>query len=399
VGRLGDGDGTFYVGGGGGKSKTGVPNALDIFRLTYGSGECVAVPVHHHDMETGVVMNSATHPKRGNHLAVGVGGDCCALELVKKAETPKKESNKAKRRKKSKSDDEGSTTNSGQSHSVMVQSRAQTDFSDECYQKVVSFTCDGGRVVTGGSDGVVRVWEYPTLEKVCEFKGHENEIETLSCHPSKQQVTSMCRDGQAMVWDLTNQDREHSFNWSPGKQTRNTKPTHRFRASCFSPEVGDRDPSCLFTITIPIDRHKEKRCYLVKWDAGAWIVDEETRTGTELLSALAIDDSGRYVGVGTINGGILIYSSDMKLLSRVSGVHTVFVTGLAFLPLTTKPAVTSSGGKPVSKPGKLVLISVSADRTCSVTFVRRKSGTFKFIFLFLFLPLVFILVAMATKYW
>ena len=35
----------------------------------------------------------------------------------------------------------------------------QTDFSEEPYQRVVSFTCDGGRVVTGGGDGVVRVWE------------------------------------------------------------------------------------------------------------------------------------------------------------------------------------------------------------------------------------------------
>ena len=32
-----------------------------------------------------------------------------------------------------------------------------------------------------------------------------------------------------------------------------------------------------------------QRCYLVKWDAGAWIVDDEISTGTELLSALAIE--------------------------------------------------------------------------------------------------------------
>ena len=119
--------------------------------------------------------------------------------------------------------------NLGQSHIVIERARVQTDFSEECYQKVVSFTCDGGGVVTGGSDGVIRVWEvcvcvcmcvcvcvhvcvcvcvclcgvcvcvcvrvllcfliqYPSLKKVCEFKGHKNEIETLCCHPSQQQV-------------------------------------------------------------------------------------------------------------------------------------------------------------------------------------------------------------------
>ena len=54
------------------------------------------------------------------------------------------------------------------------------------------------------------------------------------------------------------------------------------------------------------------------------------------------------------------------------GVHAVFVTGLTFVPLATKPC--SSAGKQVSRPDKLVLVSVSADRTCSATLVGRKSG-------------------------
>ena len=49
--------------------------------------------------------------------------------------------------------------NSGQSRMVIELARVQTDFSDECYQRIVSFTSDGGRVVTGGSDAVIRVWE------------------------------------------------------------------------------------------------------------------------------------------------------------------------------------------------------------------------------------------------
>ena len=43
----------------------------------------------------------------------------------------------------------------------------RTDFSEECYQRVVSFTCDGGSVVTGGSDGVIRVWEVSVCVCVC----------------------------------------------------------------------------------------------------------------------------------------------------------------------------------------------------------------------------------------
>ena len=104
-----------------------------------------------------------------------------------------------------------------------------------------------------------------------------------------------------------------------------------------------------------------------------------------------------------------------QLLSRVAGVHTVFVTGLVFLPLSTAE-------KQVSKQDKLALISVSADRTCSATFIRKKSGIennkciiyechvfianpcccfffsgiFKFIAFFILL-LILVVVAMATK--
>lgn len=49
--------------------------------------------------------------------------------------------------------------------SVITSDRVQTDFSDECYQRVVSFTCDGGKVVTGGSDGVIRVWEVSIMDE------------------------------------------------------------------------------------------------------------------------------------------------------------------------------------------------------------------------------------------
>jgi hypothetical protein len=192
----------------------------------------------------------------------------------------------------------------------------------------------------------------------------------------------MCRGGKAVVWDLANEDQEHWFSWTPGQlHTRHqseAKPAYRFRTCCFSPKEKESEGShtSLYTLTIPMDtRSKLKRCYLVKWDAGAWIVDDEISTGTELLSALAIDTGGRYLGVGTISGSILVYSSDLKLLSKVAAVHTVFVTGLLFLPLPTKKRVSSSG-KQVSKQEKLVLISVSADRTCSATLVTHKSGIF-----------------------
>lgn len=43
--------------------------------------------------------------------------------------------------------------------------------------------------------------QYPLLEKVCEFKGHENEIESLTCHPSEQQVQTYMKRGHTTDQD------------------------------------------------------------------------------------------------------------------------------------------------------------------------------------------------------
>lgn len=213
----------------------------------------------------------------------------------------------------------------------------------------------------------------------------------------------MCRGGRGIVWDLTNQEEEETFMWSPGQRGKDEddekKPLYRFRACCFSPRTDSQEHTSLYALSVPIKWiPKQKQwCYLLQWDAGTWMTEEERRTGNELLSALAVEDGGRYVGVGTVSGSVLIYTSHLQLLVRVSNVHSVFVTGLAFIPVATTESVSSSPDKQVSKPDKLALISVSADRTCSATLVRRQSGRFTFIVFFI-IPLAILLIAIVTKY-
>ena len=57
-----------------------------------------------------------------------------------------------------------------------------------------------------------------------------------------------------------------------------------------------------------------------------------------------------------------------QLLTRVSRVHSVFVTGLTFVP-------TARDQQPPEQPGE-ALLSVSADRTCCVTMVTTQSGEY-----------------------
>lgn len=59
----------------------------------------------------------------------------------------------------------------------------QTDFGPDPLQKVVCFNHDNTLLASGGTDGYIRVWKVPSLEKVLEFKAHEGEIEDLALGP------------------------------------------------------------------------------------------------------------------------------------------------------------------------------------------------------------------------
>ena len=59
----------------------------------------------------------------------------------------------------------------------------ETDFATggDCYQKVVRFCHDGSKLVTGGTEGVVRVWKVSQCTCVGEFSSILCEHISIVC--------------------------------------------------------------------------------------------------------------------------------------------------------------------------------------------------------------------------
>lgn len=73
----------------------------------------------------------------------------------------------------------------------------------------VAFTPDGHRLLTGASDGKVRVWEVASGECVRVLSGHKADVRSLAVSPDGRLAASGDEDGTVRVWDLAKGRRRH----------------------------------------------------------------------------------------------------------------------------------------------------------------------------------------------
>lgn len=101
-------------------------------------------------------MNCAIHPM-SNTLAVGMDNKCQILELDIKEETQNAEKAKGKSKIVTKEKTKKFVIKELQSAVTVSANDADEKDDDIGFQKVVRFTSDGNYIVTGGSDGRVKI--------------------------------------------------------------------------------------------------------------------------------------------------------------------------------------------------------------------------------------------------
>lgn len=122
---------------------------------------------------------------------------------------------------------------------------------------------------------------------------------------------------------------------------------------------------------INIFRFQLQKGYLQEWNpengaiANSIAIDES-------LSSLAVRDDGRFVAIGTMfTGTVSIYIAfSLQRVLHIPAAHSMFVTGLEFLPLN------NVDGPPISSNTEAAVLSISVDnKVCihNLTY-RRKSN-------------------------
>ncbi|XP_032367329.1 guanine nucleotide-exchange factor SEC12 isoform X1 [Etheostoma spectabile] len=370
--------GLVITAGGGGASKTGIKNAVQFLDLQLDGGhQYNASLLHSHDTDTRATMNMAI----GNGvIAAGQDGTCSLMKF--KHCTPKEEGKAAAedaensmqrgnaRHRGGKRDKGGrdeaaasgdmSPMKDETAHiSVTRLAEVQSDLNPkDPLQKVVRFSPDLSLLLTGGTDGHIRVWEFPSLKKKFDFKAHEVEIEDLDMSPGNKHLVTVGRDFSCSVWS--------GSQLAMGLKWLETMPQiaekiYRYMACRFGKVADQKGALRLYTVQIPHKRvRKPPPCYLTKWDGKSFLPMLTAPCGTEVISSLAVSDCGTFIGLGTVTGSVAIYIAfSLQKLYYVQESHGIVVTDLAFLPDSLK-------GKNIKGNNETAMLSVAVDSRCQV---------------------------------
>ncbi|KAH9491729.1 hypothetical protein Btru_045662 [Bulinus truncatus] len=378
----------FLVAGGGGQAKTGIANAIEIYKIHSTQSGVNSRNICRYETDSRAVMNCATfYDGRHHHLATGEDEFCHTYTVKYKVISQSSETKDGVKLKntettaKDKTDNNSNINNKQLTFQIEDTGKVVTDFSaDGGFQKCVCFSPIMTHMATGGADGHLRFWKYPELEKVWDIEGHKHEIDDLDISPDGTKIITISRDKNGSVWNTSNGKKVTDLIWNQIKTE-----AYRFRACRYGLIEGKQDKFNFYTVNIPVTRSAKSLCYISLWDNSKFSVKKCVSAGNEVVSAFAVSNEGIYLGVGSISGSVSVFISfSLQRLYHVKEAHSIFVTSVEFLPC-------SEAARAVTGNQDFNLLSVSADNTIRLHQCPERSTIHP---IWIILALVFVIFAM-----
>ncbi|XP_017133224.1 prolactin regulatory element-binding protein [Drosophila elegans] len=390
----------ILVAGGGGSSKTGVANGFEIYELYHNGSHFCAEEVLRHETGANVVMNFAVrNGGRRGYLCAGQEAHCQMYYVQPRVQSEEDGNGNGN------GNDEGKPAPAERPHEngnlrqrnahsgvepvanghkpplsaneilrqfqrlhfdIQAADVVQTDFlkGAEPLQRVVRISGNGRLMATGGTDGKLRVWTFPQMTLAGELAAHSKEIDDLDFSPDSKYIASISKDAQGLVWDLGSGQLQHKLQWKTPEGAK-----YLFKRCRYGTVEAQKDHYRLFTIANPLGKVGRQRGFLQHWDCASGQLRQSVAID-ESLSSLAVRDDGRFVAVGTMfSGSVSMYIAfSLQRVLHIPHAHSMFVTGLQFLPITNEE------GPPISSDSEAAVLSISVDnKVCIHSLPQRRT--------------------------
>lgn len=170
----------------------------------------------------------------------------------------------------------------------------QADFNtkrtEESYLKVIKFSATSRILVTGGSDGCLRIFGYPSLQLMATITAHEHDVDDLDIDPTGAKIVSISKDGHGYIWNVKSRTKLGELQLHPTAGSHGAPAVkYMFRACRFSAVERDSNQVVLFTAVNPLVRSKPPApSYLCKWDVNRFGLLKTSAPVKDVFSTMAI---------------------------------------------------------------------------------------------------------------
>ncbi|KAI4499977.1 hypothetical protein M0802_004847 [Mischocyttarus mexicanus] len=171
----------------------------------------------------------------------------------------------------------------------------------------VAITADGKRLISGGCDGQVRIWDIkPDVQRLVSIlKEHRGPITSLCISSNNEDLISSSTDGTCIIWDIMQQ-----------VLMGNTM----YMAACFS-------PNGIQILTCGTDR---KIAYWETWDGS--LVREVEGSTSGSLNCIDINLDGQYFVTGSNDCIVKLWEYHTANVTHIGIGHAAIITACKFSP-------------------------------------------------------------------
>lgn len=318
------------IAGGGGSSKTGVHNQINIIELAPSNGSCYATLVTKYRDIPDAIMTASLMKDDDSTIArtrLVTGGQYPTIYQLS-FNSANKDFNVSK-------------------HEILRDAKVRSEI------KCVKYA--NGKICTGGIDGQLTIWD--GREVIGETKAHNKEIDEIDVDSLNGHVVTLSRgEGRLVIWNLSNLKSIKEFTNKDFNRTAGV--TYCLRACKYVRETINKSiVTSLIVACNPIPA-KSQLCLLCKMSTGSneFPVIVNKLVKAEGIMAMTVNSDGKHVAIGTRSGGVAVFDvRNIAQIYNINNAHHNAVTDLTFLPPTQESlALTDSKLCP--------LMSVSIDR-------------------------------------
>ncbi|WMV38857.1 hypothetical protein MTR67_032242 [Solanum verrucosum] len=227
-------------------------------------------------------------------------------------------------------------------------------------QLALTFNNEGSLLAVGGEDGKLTVFKWPSMENILDQANAHASVKDLDFSPDGKFLASV-GSGPCRIWDVSKSTSVASL----------TKENDEIFGYCRFAPINDEN-QVLYITTM-----RDQGGSISKWSTTTWRRIKSKRVVRDPICAFNISPNGKLLAIGTIEGDVLVVSSNnLQVQNVVKKAHLGLVTTLKF------------------SEDSRALLSASLDSRVRVTIIKeeKKSG------LSLWIVILVLLIAIAVYY-